>query len=245
MGDLVKTARHTRPFRTTGLVAVAAAAAFSLTACQGDGGKDDAGSSSSSAAASSKDSGADGSAPAGSEAKGPETKGSGRTGSGPTGSKSGDNGSGSVARGGGGGDKDGYGQVCGANDLSWTATSKTQAGGYILLSVKAKPGITCTLPGHHPVVAFGSDGTEAGPAEQALTEQVKLSGGTVAYAGVNPKTTNNDYGKELDSIIVKVSGDDQADPVSLSTGSMTVDRPVVTNWHTSLQDAVPGDLGTS
>ncbi|WP_432092819.1 DUF4232 domain-containing protein [Streptomyces sp. bgisy100] len=253
MGDLVKTARRTRPFRTTGLVAVAAAAALSLTACQGDGGKDDAGSSSSSsAAASSKGSGADGSAPAGSGAKAPETKDSGRNGSGPTGgksgdggSKSGDNGSGSVARGSGGGDKDGYGQVCGANDLSWTATSKTQAGGYTLLSVKAKPGITCTLPGHHPVVAFGSDGTEAGPAEQALTEQVKLSGGTVAYAGVNPKTTDNDYGKELDSIIVKVSGDDQADPVSLSTGSMTVDRPVVTNWHTSLQEAVPGDLGTS
>ncbi|MEU8827335.1 DUF4232 domain-containing protein [Streptomyces sp. NPDC048636] len=225
----MKTARRTRrTLRTTGLVAVAAAATFSLTACQGDDGKNDAGNSpSSSAPTASEDPGAQTPAPAGSGTKDP-----GRSGSGSTGGSE-------------GGDKEGYGQVCGANDLSWTATSKTQAGGYIQISVKAKPGITCTLPGQHPVVAFGSDGTEAGPAEQAVTEEVELSGGTVAYSGVNPKTTNDDNGKELDSIVVKVSGDDQTDPVSLSTGSITVDRPVATNWHTSPQEAVPGDSGTS
>ncbi|RLV68637.1 hypothetical protein STAN_4161 [Streptomyces sp. CBMAI 2042] len=60
----------------------------------------------------------------------------------------------------------------------------------------------------------------------------------VAYAGVNPKTTNTDGGKELDSIIVAV-GNEDANPVSLKVGTITVDKPVVTNWHTAPADAVP------
>lgn len=107
--------------------------------------------------------------------------------------------------------------------------------------MKAKPGITCTLPSALPMVAFGSDGTEAGPAEQSVGDPVKLSGATTAYAGVNPKTTNTDGGKELNEIITAVSQDDHTDPVSLPTGSITVDKPIVTNWHESPQNAVPGD----
>ena len=129
-------------------------------------------------------------------------------------------------------------QVCGANDISWSAKSESQAGGYILITAKAKSGITCYLPAALPTVAFGSDGTEAGPAEQSVGEQIKLSGSTAAYAGVNPKSTNTDGGKELDSIIVAV-GDDDPEPVSLPVGTITVDKPVVTNWHTSPADAVP------
>ncbi|WP_413758073.1 DUF4232 domain-containing protein [Streptomyces sp. MMBL 11-3] len=129
-------------------------------------------------------------------------------------------------------------QVCGANDISWSTRSESQAGGYVLVMAKAKPGITCWLPAALPTVAFGSDGTEAGPAEQSVGEQVKLSGNTVAYAGVNPKTTNTDGGKELDSIIVAV-GDDDPDPVSLPVDTITVDKPIVTNWHTSPTEAVP------
>ncbi|MEU0677552.1 DUF4232 domain-containing protein [Streptomyces sp. NPDC006172] len=129
-------------------------------------------------------------------------------------------------------------QGCGANDISWSTKSETQGGGYILVIAKAKSGITCYLPAALPTVAFGSDGTEAGPAEQSVGEQIKLSGSTTAYAGVNPKSTNTDGGKELDSIIVAV-GNDDPDPVSLPVGTITVDKPIVTNWHTSPADAVP------
>lgn len=129
-------------------------------------------------------------------------------------------------------------QGCGANDITWSTRSESQAGGYILVVAKAKPGITCYLPGTHPTVAFGSDGTEAGPAEQSVGEPIKLTGGTTAYAGVNPKTTNTNDGKELDSIIVAVDGSD-ANPVSLKVGTISVDKPIVTNWHTAAADAVP------
>ncbi|AXE87379.1 DUF4232 domain-containing protein [Streptomyces sp. Go-475] len=139
---------------------------------------------------------------------------------------------------GGTGDKSGYGQACGANDISWSVASRTQAGGYFLIQAKAKPGITCTLPAALPTVAFGSDGTEAGPAEQSVGPAITLRAGVTAYAGVNPKTTGGDSGKELDSLIVAI-GDDDPNPVSLRVGTFTVDRPIVTNWHTSAADAVP------
>ncbi|MER5987967.1 DUF4232 domain-containing protein [Streptomyces sp. NPDC001787] len=140
------------------------------------------------------------------------------------------------------GGKSGYSQVCGSNDVVFTARSETQAGGYILITAKARPGITCSLEGL-PVVAFGSDGTEAANAEQVAGDLVTLSGSTTAYAGVNPKTTNTEDGKELNEIIVSAATDDPA-PVSLKVGSMTVDKPIVTNWHTAPQDAVPGNGGT-
>ncbi|RPK76592.1 hypothetical protein EES45_22805 [Streptomyces sp. ADI97-07] len=129
-------------------------------------------------------------------------------------------------------------QSCGANDISWSTRSETQAGGYILVIAKAKSGISCILPAALPTVAFGSDGTEAGPAEQSVGQPITLSGGTTAYAGVNPKSTGGNGGKELDSIIVAV-GDSDPDPVSLSVGTITVQDPIVTNWHTSPTDAVP------
>ncbi|MER6014791.1 DUF4232 domain-containing protein [Streptomyces bluensis] len=138
----------------------------------------------------------------------------------------------------GNGEREPVGQTCGANDISWSTKSETQAGGYILISAKAKSGISCYLPAALPTVAFGSDGTQAGPAEQAVGEQVKLSGSTTAYAGVKTKTTNGDGGKELDSIIVGV-GDDDPNPVSLPVGTITVEDPIVTNWHTAPADAVP------
>ncbi|WP_445524922.1 DUF4232 domain-containing protein [Streptomyces cyslabdanicus] len=138
----------------------------------------------------------------------------------------------------GDGKREQVGQSCGANDISWSTRSETQAGGYILIMAKAKPGITCYLPAALPTVAFGSDGTQAGPAEQSVGKQIKLSGSTTAYAGVNPKTTNGNGGKELDFIIVGV-GDDDPNPVSLPVGTITVEDPIVTNWHTAPADAVP------
>lgn len=135
-------------------------------------------------------------------------------------------------------DKSGYGQRCGANDINWSATSKTQAGGYILVAATAKPGITCIIPAALPTISFGSDGTQAGPAEQAVGPAITLKSGVTAYAGVNPKTTKEDGGKELTSIIVSIGNEDR-NPVSLEVGTITVDKPIVTNWHTSASDAVP------
>ncbi|WFB05710.1 DUF4232 domain-containing protein [Streptomyces sp. LX-29] len=233
--------------RTTALAAMTVAAVLSLSACED--GTDSADASSSPSAAQSADKGQKTDGGSGGHAEGSGSKntptgaeGGSSTGGGASGNSGGATGDNGGATGdSGGGDKSGYGQVCGTNDLTWGATSESQAGGYILISVKAKPGVTCMLPAALPVVAFGSDGTEAGPAEQAVGEEVKLSGATTAYAGVNPKTTNTDDGKELNQIIVAVSRDDQTDPVSLNTGSITVDKPIVTNWHTRPQDAVPGD----
>ncbi|MFF4710662.1 DUF4232 domain-containing protein [Streptomyces eurythermus] len=135
-------------------------------------------------------------------------------------------------------DKTGYGQVCGANDLRWTAKSMTQAGGYIRIGVSAQPGITCVLPAGLPVVAFGSGGTQAHPAEQSAGSEITLSGGTTVYAGVNPKTTNDDNGVEYSTVIVSV-GEGDPHPVSLPVGNTVVDKPVVTNWHTNPAEAVP------
>ncbi|MGW2368920.1 DUF4232 domain-containing protein [Streptomyces sp. NPDC001667] len=236
--------------RTTALAATVLAGLLSLSAC-GKGGTDTAAapaSSSPSASGSANpgqktDGGGTGGGAKASGSRGDSAEAGSRNSSGgkaSAGSGHANRGNASADGDSGDGGKSRYGQVCGANDLSWSTASKTQAGGYIQISVQAKPGITCTLPGTHPVVAFGSDGTQAGPAEQAATEQVKLSGGTTAYAGVNPKTINGHHGKEFAKIIVAVEEGDGAGPISLPIDSATIDGPIVTNWHTSAQKAVPG-----
>ncbi|MGW2438167.1 hypothetical protein ACWCY1_15780 [Streptomyces goshikiensis] len=194
--------------------------AMLMTACQDSDATTDTGA----APGSSASAPAGSPAPASKQGKGADATGKGTA-------------AGSGAATGNGGQKP-VGQVCGAGDIAWSTKSESQAGGYILITAKAKPGITCYLPAALPTVAFGSDGTEAGPAEQSVGKQIKLSGSTAAYAGVNPKTTKENGGKELDSIIVAV-GNNDPDPVSLPVGTITVDRPVVTNWHTSPKDAVP------
>ncbi|MCX4910729.1 DUF4232 domain-containing protein [Streptomyces sp. NBC_00878] len=128
-------------------------------------------------------------------------------------------------------------RTCGANDISWSTKSETQAGGYILITAKAESGITCALPAALPRVDFGADGTEAGPAEKSVGGQITLSGGTTAYAGVNPKSADGDAGKELDRIIIAI-GNDDPNPVFLPVETVTVDDPIVTNWHTSAADVL-------
>ncbi|MFG2908665.1 hypothetical protein ACGF13_26800 [Kitasatospora sp. NPDC048286] len=135
-------------------------------------------------------------------------------------------------------DKSGYGQVCGANDLDFGAKSETQAGGYILISAKAKPGITCTLPTSHPVIAFGSRGIEASPVEHGTGEQITLSGAKTAYAGVMAKTTKGNQAVEFTDVIIGI-GNPDPNPASVPVGTTPVDKPVVTNWHTAPKDAVP------
>ncbi|MBT1092553.1 DUF4232 domain-containing protein [Streptomyces chartreusis] len=206
--------------------------AMLMTACQDSDATKDTGAAKGSSSAPGKAGDSGSSSGSSSTGGGKDTaKGDGGSGKGT------DDGAGSGADTGNGG-REQVEQSCGANDISWSTRSETQAGGYILVIAKAKPGITCYLPAELPTVAFGSDGTQAGPAEQSVGEQIKLSGSTAAYAGVNPKSTNTDGGKELDSIIVAV-GDNDPDPVSLPVGTITVDKPIVTNWHTAPTDAVP------
>ncbi|MEU9606429.1 DUF4232 domain-containing protein [Streptomyces sp. NPDC048057] len=138
----------------------------------------------------------------------------------------------------GAGGKDGYGQACGTNDLSWKVTPKSQAGGYDEISVRAKSGITCVLPAGIPVVAFGSGGIEAGPAEQSAGRPITLSGTKTAYAGVTPKSVNANNGVEFSSMIVSVSTGDP-NPVSLPVDGVEVNEPLVSSWHTDPAKAVP------
>ncbi|WP_328412465.1 DUF4232 domain-containing protein [Streptomyces violaceus] len=225
-----------RRLRTALAVTAVIGSGLLMTAC---GGGDESAASDSSAASAGQ---ASPTAPRGGE--GGDTSGGGSSGSGASKSSGGGAaGSGSSDKSGTGGgdsagDKSGYGQSCGTNDISWSVSSEDRAGGYFLIKAEAKSGITCVLPAELPVVAFGSDGTQARPAEQSAGQPITLRAGVTAYAGVNPKTTKEDGGKELDSLIVSVSGDDP-NPESLKAGSFVVDQPVVSSWHTSAADAVP------
>ncbi|MEV8291275.1 DUF4232 domain-containing protein [Streptomyces niveus] len=139
-----------------------------------------------------------------------------------------------------GGDKSGYGQVCGANDLDFTVTSESQAGGYYLVAAKAKSGITCTLEENTPVVSFGSDAENfASPVGQGGADPIKLSGSAVAYTGISPKTTNSDGGVEFENVILSTTeGDPNPAEIQLPD-TATVDKPIVTNWSTDSAETVP------
>ncbi|MEV8404667.1 DUF4232 domain-containing protein [Streptomyces niveus] len=139
-----------------------------------------------------------------------------------------------------GGDKSGYGQVCGANDLEFTVTSESQAGGYYLVAAKAKSGITCTLEENTPVVSFGSDAENfASPVGQGGADPIKLSGDAVAYTGINPKTTDANGGVEFEDVIISTTeGDPNPASVRLPD-TATVDKPIVTNWSTDSAETVP------
>ncbi|MBM7167433.1 DUF4232 domain-containing protein [Streptomyces sp. G44] len=131
-------------------------------------------------------------------------------------------------------------QLCGTNDLTFKLTEKTQAGGYILITAKARPGITCHLEGTIPSASFGSSAdSQVTPVEQAVTETVRLSGTKAAYAGINPKSTNDDYGTEYERLHLAVAGDEAGAVTLKLTGPTLVDKPGATNWHADPADAVP------
>ncbi|MEV0241716.1 DUF4232 domain-containing protein [Streptomyces sp. NPDC050674] len=131
-------------------------------------------------------------------------------------------------------------RACATKDLTFKVSVKTQAGGYYLVTAKAKSGVTCYLKGVFPSASFGSSpDTEVGPAEHSVSENVVLSGSKAAYAGINPMTTGSDHGKQFDRIHLSVAGD-EGNAVSLRLpDTATVDRPVATNWHADPADAVP------
>ncbi|MFE6097479.1 DUF4232 domain-containing protein [Streptomyces massasporeus] len=131
-------------------------------------------------------------------------------------------------------------RACATKDLSFKVSLKTQAGGYYLVTAKAKSGVTCYLEGVFPSASFGSSAdTEVAPAEHAVSDRVTLSGSTAAYAGINPKTTDSDFGKEFDFLHLSVAGDETNAVTLTLPDTALVDRPVATNWHADPADAVP------
>jgi hypothetical protein len=131
-------------------------------------------------------------------------------------------------------------RACVTKDLTYKVSSKTQAGGYFLVTAKAKSGVTCYLEGVFPSASFGSSAdSEVSPAEHAVSERVTLSGSSAAYAGINPKTTNNDHGRQFDFLHLAVAGDETNAVTLALPETATVDRPIATNWHADPADAVP------
>ncbi|MET7955575.1 DUF4232 domain-containing protein [[Kitasatospora] papulosa] len=224
--------RSARSARLAVAAAAVAALAATATAC----GPEDTTDTSSSAASSATTAPSAGEGGEGGDA--PSTSGS--TASGDKSSGSGSNGSSDKSGSGGSGDKSGYGQSCGTNDLEFTVTAESQAGGYYLVTAKAKSGITCYLDVNTPSVSFGSgaDGV-ASPVGQGGEDPIELTGSAVAYTGINPKTTNTDGGKEFENVIIAVTEDDP-DPAELELpDTATVDKPIVTNWSTKRDETVP------
>lgn len=213
--------------------AVVTALAAIATAC----GPDDVADTGSSAAPSTGRGGSDGPS-----SESPSTSGSGdKSGSGDDKAGSGDkSGSGGDKAGSGDGGKSGYGQSCGTNDLDFTVSSESQAGGYYLVKAQAKSGITCYLDTNTPSVSFGSgaDGL-ASPVGQGGEDPIKLTGSSVAYTGISPKTTKSNDGKEFENVIIAVTEDDP-DPAELKLPEpANVDKPIVTNWSTNSAETVP------
>ncbi|NEC23837.1 hypothetical protein [Streptomyces parvus] len=138
------------------------------------------------------------------------------------------------------GDKSGYGQSCGTNDLDFTVTWEAQPISHYLVTAKAKSGITCYLDVNTPSVSFGSgaDGV-ASPVGQGGEDPIKLSGTSVAYAGINVKTTEGEGGKQFEHVIIATSEDDPNPAEVELPDAPTVDKPIVTNWSTKRDEVVP------
>ncbi|RYJ30651.1 hypothetical protein CU044_0994 [Streptomyces sp. L-9-10] len=228
------TARSARLFLAAAAVTALAA---TTTAC----GPEDNGAAAAATSSSteSADNGANG-GNGGSAATDGSSAGDSDSGSGSGDSKSSGSSGSSDKTGSGDGGKSGYGQSCGTNDLDFTVTTKSQAGGYYLVTAKAKSGISCYLDVNTPSVSFGSDADGvASPVGQGGEDPIKLTGSTAAYTGISPKTTNSDSGVEFENVIIGLS-DEDPNPAELKLPEpATVDKPIVTGWATNPANSVP------
>ncbi|MGW1227590.1 hypothetical protein [Streptomyces sp. NPDC001478] len=146
----------------------------------------------------------------------------------------------SGSSGSGSGDKSGYGQSCGTNDLDLTVTWEARPISHYIVTAKAKSGITCYLDVNTPSVSFGSKAEGvASPVGQGGEDPIKLGGSAVAYAGISPKTTPGDAGVQFDHVVIAVREDDP-DPADVELpDTATVEKPIVTNWSTRKDEVVP------
>ncbi|MFC5780190.1 MULTISPECIES: hypothetical protein [Streptomyces] len=224
--------------RSARLVLAAAAVtalAATTTACNNDDTADAGSSATPSAVASSDSSSSDSSS-----SDSPSTSGSSTGGANSHDSTDKSDSGDDSKSGSGDGGKSGYGQSCGTNDLDFTVTSESQAGGYYLVTAKAKSGITCYLDVNTPSVSFGSgaDGV-ASPVGQGGEDPIKLTGSAVAYTGISPKTTKSNAGKQFENVIIAIS-DNDPNPAELKLpDTANVDKPIVTNWSTNRAETVP------
>ncbi|MFA3841366.1 hypothetical protein [Streptomyces aureus] len=224
--------------RSARLVLAAAAVtalAATTTACNDDDTADAGSSATPSAVASAGSGGSDSSS-----SDSPSTSGSSTGGSNSHDSTDKSDSGDDSKSGSGDGGKSGYGQSCGTNDLDFAVTSESQAGGYYLVTAKAKSGITCYLDVNTPSVSFGSgaDGV-ASPVGQGGEDPIKLTGSAVAYTGISPKTTKSNAGKQFENVIIAIS-DNDPNPAELKLpDTANVDKPIVTNWSTNRAETVP------
>ncbi|MFF7244734.1 hypothetical protein ACFZBU_12650 [Embleya sp. NPDC008237] len=147
-------------------------------------------------------------------------------------------GGGTGGTGGGGGSA----RQCKDDDLTYSVTTESVAGGYFLVKATANSGVTCVLPETHPVVTFGSK-AQASPAEHSVGPKLTLSGGSSAYAGINPKTTNDNNEILFDSFHIGLTDGGTGVKLTPRGGDTGIDKPIVTNWHTDKAEAAPGDGG--
>ncbi|MFF7034906.1 hypothetical protein [Streptomyces griseus] len=213
------------------VLAAAVVTALAATTACGPEDPTENGAAASSSSPSAEGGGGKGEAPSGDSA--PSEAGTSTNGSDSTGG-AGDKGESST------GDKSGYGQSCGTNDLDFTVTWEAQPISHYLVTAKAKSGITCYLDVNTPSVSFGSaaDGV-ASPVGQGGEDPIKLSGSSVAYAGINVKTTEGDGGKQFEHVIIATSEEDPNPAQIELPDAPTVDKPIVTNWSTKRDEVVP------
>ncbi|MET7541156.1 hypothetical protein [Streptomyces sp. NPDC005349] len=217
------------------LAAAVVTALAATTACDNNDTADAGSSATPSAVASAGSGGSDSSS-----SESPSTSGSTTGGSNSAGTTDKTDSGDDSKSGSGDGGKSGYGQSCGTNDLDFTVTSESQAGGYYLVTAKAKSGITCYLDVNTPSVSFGSgaDGV-ASPVGQGGEDPIKLTGSAVAYTGISPKTTKSNAGKEFENVIIATT-DNDPNPAELKLpDTANVDKPIVTNWSTNRAETVP------
>ncbi|MFD4987981.1 hypothetical protein [Streptomyces sp. NPDC058374] len=219
----MRTRLTTRSARLVLAATAVAALAVTTTAC---GPEDNGAAPAASAADSAKGGGADSGGDSGEEEAGSAT--------GTQSSKGGES-SGSGEQ-----EKDGYGQSCGTNDLDFTLTPKSQAGGYYQVTAKAKSGVTCYLDVNTPSVSFGSNAEGvASPVGQGGEDPIKLSGSAVAYTGINPKTTKENSGTEFEHVIIATTEDDPHPAQLKLPEPALVEKPIVTNWSVNASETVP------
>ena len=236
----MKTARRTRrTIRTAGLVTVAAATAFALTACQDDGDKDGASDSSSEASEGSEEKGSEGS----------EGKDSGSAGSsGGSDSEAGSGGSDSGSTGGGEEAEEGSGgsdaQTCAIGKVS---VDFQQTGGSmpaILLKATNNGSGSCKLYGH-PFVNYPDAQSPIKPSGDLPESVVTLKKGESAYSALSLEKgdgANVDRAKQLtvqlaDGSMKAASGTAKLNSPG-SGGLALSDDSSVSYWNSSVEGAM-------
>ncbi len=79
----------------------------------------------------------------------------------------------------------------------------------------------------------------ASPVGQGGEDPIKLSGTSVAYAGINVKTIDGEGGKQFEHVIIATSEDDPNPAEVELPDAPTVDKPIVTNWSTKRDEVIP------